>query len=150
MTVVKYNEIGIAIRDHLKDNIADPLGTTPKRIWVHYDDPTNEKDISRTPAIFVQAFPSDSYFRSVGGGNEWLLEYGLHIIVGDFDKGYIAGVPTTNNKELLDDLFGLVEEQMKSFTNANVQNVIALSLGGHIPLGEKLTSYLQTWGVMPK
>jgi len=132
----------IALRDHLRDNIVDPIQR--KGNWIHYDtleDGLEKVNVGKTPAIFIERQPSNTFaFESVGTADqEDLMRIQVSIVTRNSDSGMISG-KQCNSTELLDKLVQLVDDDIRinSVAITGINYIYPLQLGGNMRAGPNM------------
>lgn len=106
-------EIGIAIRDSLRENITDPISRGTQ--WIHYDTLDNIGSLGKTPAIFIEKVPGDIYYEAVGTSQtDDFYKYEIHIVAKNTDKGLLDSVQLTNSNQLIDKLTSAIRAHFKA------------------------------------
>jgi len=114
------SEIGISIRDDLRNALSDPLGdpvsnTDSKRQWIHYDSLNRLEGIGKTPCIFIERVGTDERVMTVGTAQtDDFFRYNINVVVSNTDRGAIDGITINNSEEILDKLVDKIDARLKS------------------------------------
>jgi len=144
-----YN-IGIAIRDDLRENIADPIKREGQ--WIHYDEISLQ---GKTPSMFIERVPSTTMMEFVGSGSQLEFpRYQVAIIVKVGDTGRIDDTMITKWKELLDRLAKKVIDRMELVSTTINPTYVAmlhrLPIGGIIRIDKMRRGLFMVFEVHPK
>lgn len=143
-----YN-IGIAIRDDLRENIADPIRREGQ--WIHYDEISTT---GKTPSIFIERVPTTLMFDFVGGNQLEFPRYQIATVVKVGDTGRIDDTMINNWKELLDKIAKKIIERLDTVsTTINttyIENIRRLPIGGIIRIDDVRRGLFLVYEVQPK
>jgi hypothetical protein len=135
-----FFNLGIAIRDDLRDHIQDPISRPKPSQWIHYDNPDN---VGKTPVIYVERVPSATINLDIVGSGEQrpILNFRVHIIIDINDHGVVDDTPISGN-ELLDKVttkvYDFLEDKsfiISSSTSSTTYYIKCTNIGGQYPIG---------------